>query len=236
MSQFPSSLDRIVNALQAALGENLYSCCVYGSAVRGDAIPGVSDLNLLIVLKESNPAAHLAIAEVIASEKQVDPFILGRRGFDRSARAFAPKFLSIQRNYKVLRGADPLKDLMVDAQLERFLAEQALRNLRLRLVYAFVTRSRNGSYPRYLARCVTPVFLRLSEVVRLSGKEVPAHIDHRASLLAKELGLEESLLRGLLAFKKSPQKLSDDAMIAWHQRLFTALDQVVYWVETNWPP
>src|ERR1700741_4776100 len=106
MSALPSTLTQTVSALKEALGNNLYSCCLYGSAVRGDAIEGVSDINLLIVLENSTAEAHLAISRVIGGNPNIDPFVLGRRGFERSVRAFAPKFLSIQRNYRVLCGAD----------------------------------------------------------------------------------------------------------------------------------
>lgn len=133
-------LNDTVAALKAGLGDNLHSCCLYGSAVRGNAIDGISDLNLLIVLNTSDSAAHQAVARALEGRPQIDPFVLGRRGFERSARAFAPKFASIRRHHRVLHGADPLTELKVDESLERFLCEQALRNLRLRLVYAFVTR------------------------------------------------------------------------------------------------
>src|SRR6185369_6724655 len=97
-----ATLDQAVGALRSELGENLFSCCVYGSAVRGNAIEGVSDLNLLIVLNQSNTGAHQAVARAIGGLPQVDPFVLAKRGFERSVRAFAPKFASIRRNYRVL--------------------------------------------------------------------------------------------------------------------------------------
>jgi hypothetical protein len=136
-----ATLDQAVNALRTELGDNLYySCCVYGSAVRGNSIEGVSDINLLVILNQSTAAAHEAVARAIGGQRQIDPFVLARRGFERSVRAFATKFASIKRNYRVRFGADPLVDLNVDAELEKFLCEQAVRNLRLRLAYAFITR------------------------------------------------------------------------------------------------
>src|SRR5882762_763713 len=104
---FQALVDKAVQALGKELGANLYSCCLYGSAVRGNFIEGISDINLLIVLNESNPTAHQAVTRAIGSEKQIDPFILGRPGFARSANAFASKFASIKRNYRVVHGADP---------------------------------------------------------------------------------------------------------------------------------
>ncbi|MDB6125445.1 MAG: hypothetical protein JWQ71_4438 [Pedosphaera sp.] len=235
MSKLQSTLEQAVKALKETLGENLYSCCLYGSAVRGDAVEGVSDINLLIVLNESTPAAHEAISNVIGSDRQIDPFVLGKRGFARSVRAFAPKFLSIQRNYKVLHGADPLKDVRVDPELERFLCEQTLRNLRLRLAHAFITRKQSTNYSMFLAKSVTPLFLRLSELLRLSGKEVPKEMEERVPVLARELGLDSGLLTDLLAHKRNPGKLSDKEIVSWHQRVFPAVDQALMFMEKQWP-
>jgi predicted nucleotidyltransferase len=126
-------LDRAVAALRKALGSNLRSCCVYGSVVRGNYVEGKSDINLLLVLQASTPDAHRAIADAMKGSPNVDPFVLGTRGFARSVRAFAPKFESIRRHYRVIYGEDPLADIKTDARLDRFLCEQAIRNLRLRL-------------------------------------------------------------------------------------------------------
>src|SRR5688572_10384338 len=99
-----AALDEAVSSLRRELGDNLHSCCVHGSAVRGNFIPGVSDLNLLIILKESNTAAHESVARAIGGSRQIDPFVLGRRGLERSVRAFATKFASIKRHHRVLYG------------------------------------------------------------------------------------------------------------------------------------
>ena len=229
-----SILDQAVGSLSEALGDNLYSCCVYGSVVRGNFIAGVSDINLLIVLNESNPAAHQAVARVVGGNWQIDPFVLARRGFQRSARAFASKFASIKRNYRVLRGADPLADVQVEPGLEKFLCEQALRNLRLRLVYTFVTRQQSKVYDKFLARCVTPLFTQMSEAVRLNGVVVPKEFETRIGLFEKEFQIDGAALRDLLAFKKAPQKLSDEENIAWHQRIFPVVDAVITWIERAW--
>ena len=235
LPDFQTVLDRTVAALQEALGENLCSCCVYGSAVRGNAIEGVSDLNLLIVLRESTVSAHEAIAKILAGEPQVDPFILARRGFERSAKAFAPKFQSIRRNYRVLHGEDVLAGMQVDAPLERFLCEQALRNFRLRLVHAFVTRARHKAYDRFLVRHVTPLFVQCSEALRLNGVAVPKDFAARVAVMEKEFATDGAVLRDLLALKAKPRRLNDDEAVAWHNRLFPFVDKVLAWVETRWP-
>lgn len=227
-------LREAVEAVKTALGDNLYACCLYGSAVRGNVIEGVSDINLLIVLNDSTPSAHEALGQALLKFPKVDPFILGRRGFERSARAFAPKFASIRRNYRVLAGADPLKDFQVDRALEKFLCEQTLRNLRLRLVYAFVTRRQQKGYDRFVVRNITALFVHCSEVLRIEGAEIPADFASRIPLLEQKFQVDGSVLRDLLALKKNPQRMSDAEALRWHERLLPALDRTLGWIEANW--
>jgi len=230
-----ATLEQAVGALRSELGENLFSCCVYGSAVRGNAIEGVSDLNLLIVLNQSNTGAHQAVARAIGGLPQVDPFVLAKRGFERSVRAFAPKFASIRRNYRVLHGTDPLATMEVDERLEKFLCEQAVRNLRLRLVYSFVTRTQHKAYDRFVVRHVTSMFVQWSEVLRLSGVDIPVPFEARIPTLEKEFKIDGQVLRDLLALRKKPVRFSDAEAVARHERLFPEVDAVIVWIESHWP-
>ena len=229
-----ATLDNAVAALRRELGENLFSCCVYGSAVRGNAIDGVSDLNLLIVLNQSNTAAHQAVARAIGGLPQIDPFVLAKRGFERSVRAFTPKFASIRRNYRVLHGADPLATMSVDAGLEKFLCEQAFRNLRLRLVYSFVTRAQYKTYDRFVVRHVTPLFVQCAEVLRLSGVNMPVAFEARIPVLEREFKIDGQVLRDLLALRMKPVRFSDTEAVTWHERLFPLVDAVLVWIESQW--
>jgi len=224
----------VVAALREKLGANLCSCCVYGSAVRGNWIEGISDLNLLIVLNDSTPDAHECIAEILRKNPMVDPFILGRAGMERSVRAFAAKFANIRRQYKVVHGADPLAEVKVDPALERFLCEQGIRNLRLRLVYAFVTRSKRQPYERFLIAHVTTLFVQLSQVMRLSGGALPADFEARTRLFEAKFKIDGSVPRELLALKRQPRALSETETVSWHGRVFPLIDSVVKWIEANW--
>ena len=234
-TKLQETLDQAVSALRAELGDNLFSCCVYGSAVRGNAVEGVSDINLLILVNESSSAAHEAIARAIGGLPSIDPFVLARRGFERSVRAFATKFASIQRNYRVLHGTDPLATLQVDPALEKFLCEQAIRNLRLRLVYAYVTRQRQKAYDKFVLRNISGLFVQFSEALRLNDVSIPTAFEARVPLLEKEFKVDGQVLRDLLALRKNPRKFSEDDAVNWHARLFPVMDAALCWIETHWP-
>ncbi|HEX4349425.1 MAG TPA: hypothetical protein VH251_03520 [Verrucomicrobiae bacterium] len=234
-TKIEETLEKAVSVLRAELGDNLFSCCVYGSAVRGNSIEGVSDINLLILLNQSNATAHEAIARALGGQPLIDPFVLTRHGFERSERAFATKFASIKRNYRVLHGADPLADLKVDPALEKFLCEQAIRNLRLRLVHSFVTRQRHKAYDKFVINNITAMFVQFSEALRLNGVSVPSAFEPRVPILEKEFKVDSQVLRDLLTLKKSPKKFSEADAVNWHERLFPVLDAAVNWIETSWP-
>jgi hypothetical protein len=197
----------------------------------------VSDLNLLILLEESTPEAHAAIAEAIRGPVRIEPFILGRALLARSLHAFAIKFLSIRRNYRVLHGADPLASLTVDETLARFLCEQAVRNLRLRSVRAFVVLGQDRvRYSKFLSRIPSAVFTDLAEALRRVGTEIPRSYEERIPLFEKVFGADASVLRELLKLRSSERTLSADDVRRIHDGLFRLLDAAVRWMEGQWPP
>jgi hypothetical protein len=218
-----------VTELSRLLRDNLFSIVVYGSAVRGGFNAQTSDINLLIVLEFSTPEAHGVIADVIAQcDIGIEPFILARTGMERSFRAFAPKFDSLKRHYAVVHGADPLASYKTDPTLAAFLVEQALRNLRLRAVQAYVHyRHDAGQYHLYLGRTVPVIFTDLSEVLRLQDIEVPNQFADRVPILASEYGVTESGLSNLLAIADQPNAISSKEIVDIHRFLFTLLDTAV---------
>jgi len=225
---------KVAADLHEALGDNLVSCCLYGSAARGNAVAGVSDVNLLIVLRESSASAHGLIARVLARHPQVDPLVLAERNLARTARCFAAKFSSIQRNYRVLHGADPLAGFRIDPQLERLLCEQSVRNLRLRLAYAFIRRDRPQGYNRFVTGSIASVFVNLAEILRLNGAEVPPDFAARIPLMQRAWPAAADVLRELANLRQQPRALTEGEIPDWHERLLALLDAALATIESEW--
>jgi hypothetical protein len=236
-AQQKKTLDRAVSELRARLGERLESLVLYGSAVRGGGAEKVADLNLLVLLRESRPEEHAIIGEVIrGSDPPIEPFILGRPGFERSCRSFAVKLLSIARHYQVLHGPDPLASLAIPVELRRFLAEQSLRNLRLRLAHRFAM---HGDGPRpyvqWVVESSAAIFTDLCEPLRLEGVEVPDEFADRLPALETFYSASAAVLHEVLALRALPRRLSRTEARDLHARLFTLLDAAVRWIEAHWP-
>lgn len=222
-------------SLQAVLRDNLHSCVLYGSAVRGNLVPGRSDINLLIVLDRSTPQAHQAIADCLRQFGRVSPLVLSRSELPGSRRVFAVKFRSIRRHYVVLCGQDPLADFDPPPDLLRLLCEQALRNLSLRLQHAFITLGHDRTrYARRLVRSVPALFTTISEVLRCGGVEVPNDYGERPALIGRELDADASVLDDLLTLRRGRRNVSAEEALALHSRLFELLGRAINWVEQQW--
>lgn len=234
--QYADAIDRLRRKLPDVLRENLYSLVLYGSAVRGNVVADVSDLNVLIILNESTPDAHVAIAEAIRGKVRIEPFVIGRAGMERSFQAFAIKFRSISRNYRVLAGQDPFAGISVSQATLRFLCEQAIRNLRLRTVYAFIQFGRNPDrYRAFLLNITSQVIIDVAEVLRLSEVDVPSDYEQRIAAIEREFCVHAPVLPRLLQFKNAPHPLRPEEILQFHRGLFQLLDEVVRWMEERWP-
>ena len=240
-SNLPPSLEKeleeLTRQLIDSLGESLYSCILFGSAVRGDFTAQQSDLNLLIILNEASPKAHDLIAEVLAmhAEIRVDPMILARAGIKRSFEMFGAKFLSISRNYRILHGADLIKGLAIDNSVLRFLAEQTLRNIRMSAVRAYVLYSQDRTqYVRFINRMRASIFTALSDVVRLSiDSDVPHDFADRPKVIGEFFNTDATVLSEFLQLS-GRGKLSAQEIQSLHLGLSNLLNHAIFWVESHW--
>jgi predicted nucleotidyltransferase len=234
-ARYQNTIDRLTQQLPALLGENLYSCVLYGSAVRGHVVDKVSDINILIVLNESTPDAHIAIADCLEGTIYVDPFIIARQGMERSFNMFAIKFRSIKRNYQVLAGADPIKDFSVPDERVHFLAEQALRNLRLRSVNTFINQRKHTTlYTRFLLNTYTALFTYVGEIMRLDHHDVPRGYSDRIPLIQDYFKIDTSILSTLENIQSNPDQVTNRTIPRIHHQLFSFLDGIVRWMENSW--
>jgi predicted nucleotidyltransferase len=224
-------LNEVLSGLHKKLGSNLYSCILYGSAVRGSFNSRTSDINVLIILNESTPDAHREISKILKTRIRIEPFVISRTGMERSFEAFAIKFCSIQRHYRVLSGEDPLRDLVIDERILNFLTEQALRNLRLRVVRAYIhLGTERKRYLDYIIRIIPQVFTDIGAAFRVRDFPVEDGFAERIPLLREQLGDAANVLEDLLALRGRKMALSDRDIFKLHEDLFTLLDTTVTWL------
>ena len=131
----------------------------------------------------------------------------GRGWYGRRAR-FLPKFAAIRRTGRPLYGPDPLAGVPRFPEQERFAAEQALRNVRLRLVYHFIKRGGDPpAYTRFVLDFVPVLYSACNVALELEGTAVPRDRDEQAALYASVFGVDTGVLVELARLKLAPRPL-----------------------------
>lgn len=123
-------IGEFVGRVRDAVGGNLKSAILYGSAAAGDYVPEHSDVNLLFVLGETSFAAIATLAPAVewwAKQKHHAPLLMTAEELRRGADVFSIEFLDMRENYRVLWGEDLLKGLEIPMKFHRAQVEYELR-------------------------------------------------------------------------------------------------------------
>ncbi len=119
-----------LTVLKETFGNNLLSVTLYGSYVSGDFIPGVSDVNLLVILEHSNSDSIGALGKTaphMMRKYKITPLILTKSEFINSADVFPMEYADIRDRNRVLFGDDETKSLTLEKKNLRHQLEERLR-------------------------------------------------------------------------------------------------------------
>lgn len=190
----PPQVDRMladfVAAAREALGDELVSVVLYGSAAEGRLRP-TSDVNVLVVLKHFELDKIDALREparLAQALVRLEVMWVLESELDAALTAFAVKFGDIMHRSRVLFGADPFAGRSVPRAASVHRLRQVLLNLSLRLRDAYVERSlREEQLAHVLADFSGPLRTLTAALLELEG--TPADSPKAAlSSLSQALG------------------------------------------------
>jgi hypothetical protein len=124
------TIDEFVRRVRQAGGPNVESVILFGSAVAGDFHEGLSNVNLMCILRDSSLKALHALSPAAKwwdGKKQTPPLCMTKQELQRSTDVFTIELLDMQQHHRVLFGDDPLKDLQIPMDLHRVQVEYELR-------------------------------------------------------------------------------------------------------------
>ena len=132
----PGQLDQLIEKLRAALGADLVSVILYGSAAVGDHDEKFSDYNILCALSRVTPA-QLAASEPVfrwwCEFGNPSPLLLTEDEVRTSSDCFPIEFYDIREHHRILHGTDVVSALEIDYSFHRAQVEHELRAKLLRL-------------------------------------------------------------------------------------------------------
>jgi predicted nucleotidyltransferase len=214
-------LETLVVRLREAAGPNLLGVALYGGLAKGRFTPGVSDVNVLIVLAEAGLERLLAISQAITGalrEARVIPFVVTPEDLAVSARLFPGKVLDMQESHRVLWGDVHLDGLAVAPEDLRLRARQEIKNTELRLRLRAVERSGDpDALWRGLMASLPKVAVTLETLLRLDGVAVPADRPGLLRLAAREQGIPDDQIAPFIERRRVDRRPDD----AEARRLFS---------------
>jgi hypothetical protein len=191
------AVDRVVgpflSQVDSVLG-NGYSAVLYGSAARGDFVPGRSNLNLMLITDDLSPARLSGLGRAFATWRKSGyepPLVILRSEWARATDVFPIEITDMRWGYEVLRGPDPVAGLQVSPSDLRQALEREFRGKLLRLRQGYVAASGDPVGLGLLAeRSSGTILVLLRGLLVLLGRSVPPEPMEVAAAAAAAMGMD----------------------------------------------
>ena len=222
------ALNRLVEDLRAAYGDNLASIVLYGSVAAGDQLELRSDRNLLIALKRIS-LSDLRLSESTLrnwlSLRQPMPVFFTVEELSRAADVFPIEFMQMEKARKVLFGSDPFDLVEISAANLRHQTEYELRTKLIQLRRLYIPASISVEKLSALMSDSLASFAALFRAVLIwQDQEPPVSKPESVRATARLLGLDAAPFEQIFAQRAGTEpKLSE----AEANNLFAAyMDQI----------
>jgi hypothetical protein len=189
---------RFAWTLEGLYDTGLVSVVLYGSAARGEYRPGLSDLNLLVILRDTLPRTlrlGTDAARAWVALGNPPPLILSLEEWRSSADVFAIEMTEIREAHVLLAGADPFAGIAVDPADLRLQCERELRGARLQLRERYLLFA--GSPEELgdlLVRSFSTFLVLFRTVLRLAGEDAAGDPGSIVRRVARHAGFDPAPL------------------------------------------
>ena len=186
-------VDPFLNEADQALGQG-YIAVLYGSAARGDYIPGRSNINLMLLLDQVTPSTLRSLGRAFLGWRKGShepPLLLSRAEWTRATDAFPIEITDMRTSYQVLRGSDPLQGANVEPTDLRKALEREFRGKLLRLRQGYAAYAPDPAALGKLGlQSAATILVLFRGVLTLTGKPVPLDSLELAGAAAAAIGFE----------------------------------------------
>jgi hypothetical protein len=230
-----TQLETLAAGLEKALGQDLVSLVLYGSAARGHFSPDRSDVNLLLILRDASPARLRTIGPSVHAWVKLGhppPLVFSDEGWRASTDVFPLEIEDMRQAHRVVRGQDPFAGLETSpADLRQELEREALGKL-LQLRAEYVA---SGPHPRalgaLLVNSAATFFVLFRAVLRLRGTVPPATREDLVKAAAQVVGFDPAAFDWVLdrlAGRKARDLEQFDAIA---ERYLSAIERLAQFVD-----
>ena len=179
ISEFPVSLQPVIveftSKLLAASGDNICAVLVYGSAAGVNYNPGVSNINIAVVVKHLDFSFLKQSLELVKwgrKQKVATPLFLTKEYVLGALDVFPVEFSEIKQHHRLVFGEDFFKDLNIPLHDISLLCEQQVKGKLLRLRQAYLDVGSNPSVLKgILISALSDLIPVFRQLIVLKGQE-----------------------------------------------------------------
>jgi hypothetical protein len=224
-------LAAVVAALRDCYGADLYSVALYGSAAADDFVPGLSDVNLLVLLRSVTPEALRRAKVPLARwppEPPLVPLFLSPEELRASSDVFPIEILDMRDRHRLLWGEDLLRAVTIEpADLRRQL-ELEMRGKWLRLRQSYLRDTGDAAALRSLIRESLSSFQALfGAALRLQGEPEPPRREDLFARVWEVFSLDAEVLERAVAAKEGRPGWPDEEMERAFERYLGCVEQML---------
>ena len=235
--EYLQQLRAYVKDVQRLYGDALDGVLLYGSAVRGEFLPGRSNLNVVLIVKSARAdqlKKYGAVHRRWAKEQVVVPLFVTQADLPAMSLVFPLEYLEIQEQHRLLAGQDPFVGFKVD---QRHLLAEVLQSLRgnlLRVRQRFI--EGGGSEEAItilLPLSLTAMLPVLRGVQRLLGRPVLSQGEPLLNDFETFLSIDLSGLRDAWLLKRGQISPGQKEIPRLMERYLESLERLVQAVEAR---
>lgn len=230
-----SRAEKFTRALLNVYGDSLRAVVLYGSAARGDYREGISDLNLLVVLRDLDVEQLRRGSELARqwlTEKNPPPLLLSETEWRRSADVFPIEYTDIRDAHIVLYGEDPFAGLEIHWEHLRLQCEHELKGKKIQLRERYMIAAEAPKELGGLLNQSFPSFLTLFRTaLRLAGQSVPRAPGAVIDALAVQVEFDPEPLRAIIQARATGNTLlpsPDDPIVTGY---LAAVTRTADWLD-----
>jgi len=235
--EYQQHLRTYVKDVQRVYGDVLEGVLLYGSAVRGEFLPGRSNLNIVLVVKSATAEQlkkYGALHRRWAKEQIVVPLIVTQAEMPAMSMAFPLEYLEIQEYHRLLAGQDPFVGFKIDQRHARAEVLQSLRGNLLRVRQRFIEGGgTEEAVTILLPLSLTAILPVLRGVQRLVGMPVLSQGEPLLADLESFLSVDLSGLRDAWLLKRGQISPGQKEIPRLMERYLESFERLVQAVEAR---
>ena len=235
--EYLQQLRAYVKDVQRLYGDALDGVLLYGSAVRGEFLPGRSNLNVVLIVKSARAdqlKKYGAVHRRWAKEQVVVPLFVTQADLPAMSLVFPLEYLEIQEQHRLLAGQDPFVGFKVD---QRHLLAEVLQSLRgnlLRVRQRFIEGGgTEEAITILLPLSLTAILPVLRGVQRLLGRPVLSQGEPLLKEFETFLSIDLSGLRDAWLLKRGQISPGQKEIPRLMERYLECLERLVQAVEAR---